>query len=217
MAAGLRDLATLRRADVEWALAASPGTPGADSFHPGDPLRPERFQPAAVLCPIVERAEGLAVILIRRSAELRVHAGQIGFPGGRIEAGDSDSLAAALREAEEEIGLPADLVTPAGRLESYRTGTGYEIVPHVGFVEDEFTAQPASWEVAATFEVPLGFLLDPRNRRRERFAILGGERWYDAIPYKGHYIWGATASILKSFADRFAGPDMEFEALPDAL
>lgn len=192
---------------------------------PGAPVQPPEgavdgpFRPAAVLIPVIERAAGLRVLLIRRSEALTVHAGQIGFPGGRIEQGDPHALGAALREAQEEVGLDPAQVTPAGTLARYRTGTGFEISPHVGFVPDDFVPVPDGREVAEVFEAPLGFLLDPSNRRRHSALYQGRRRWYYAIPWGRHFIWGATAGMLKMLADRIAdsADDSRTGTGPDAV
>lgn len=187
------------RVELESALARPHGPVQVLEGAAGGP-----FRPAAVLIPVIERPAGLSVLLIRRSEALAVHAGQIGFPGGRIEKGDPHSLGAALREAQEEVGLDPALVTPVGTLPQYRTGTGFEIVPHVGFVPEDFVPVPDGGEVAEVFEAPLGFLLDPSNRQWHSALSQGRRRWYYAIPYEHHFIWGATAGILKTLADRIA-------------
>jgi 8-oxo-dGTP pyrophosphatase MutT (NUDIX family) len=152
--------------------------------------------PAAVLVPLVNRADGLSVLFTRRSADLPDHGGQISFPGGRIEPGDADAGAAALREAEEEVGLPSARVTLLGRLADYETVTGYRVTPVVGWIEPPFEIKVEPVEVAAVFEVPLGFLLEPANQQRH-FRMVGDvRRDYYAIPYGEHYIWGATAAML---------------------
>jgi 8-oxo-dGTP pyrophosphatase MutT (NUDIX family) len=151
---------------------------------------------AAVLVPLVNRDAGLTVLLTQRSADLPDHPGQISFPGGRVEPDDPDVVFAALREAEEEIGLPPGRVTPLGRLADYETVTGYRVTPIVGWVEPPFTIHPDPLEVADAFEVPLAFLLEPANVQRH-FRMQGERRRdYYAIPYGERYIWGATAAML---------------------
>jgi len=156
----------------------------------GDPT------PAAVLVPLVNHPEGLHVLLTQRSADLTDHAGQISFPGGRIEAHDVSLAAAALREAAEEIGLPPDRVDVLGRLADYETVTGYRVAPVVGWVEPPLSLIPDPLEVSDIFEVPLAFLLDPEHQKRH-FRMIGTlRRDYWAIPYGDRYIWGATAAML---------------------
>lgn len=153
-------------------------------------------RPAAVLIPLVNRAQGLTVLFTERSESLVDHAGQISFPGGRIEPDDIDSRDAALREADEEIGLKRDRVTILGHLAPYDTVTGFRIDPVVAWVEPPFVLAPDPTEVAAVFEVPLRFLLDQTNQQRH-FRMMGEvRRDYYAIPYRDHYIWGVTAGIL---------------------
>jgi 8-oxo-dGTP pyrophosphatase MutT (NUDIX family) len=160
------------------------------------PGREGEPMPAAVLVPLVNRPDGLVVLFTERSADLPDHPGQISFPGGRVEAEDIDVEAAALREAEEEIGLPRDRVSVLGRLADYETVTGYRVAPVVGWVEPPFVVKADPIEVADVFEVPLAFLLDPANQQRH-FRMLGEiRRDYFAIPYHARYIWGATAAML---------------------
>jgi len=152
--------------------------------------------PAAVLVPLVNRDGGLSVLFTQRSLDLPDHPGQISFPGGRVESGDADAGAAALREAEEEVGLPPTRVTLLGRLAEYETVTGYRVTPVVGWVEPPFEIRTDPVEVAAVFEVPLAFLLEPANQQ-QHFRMVGDiRRDYYAIPYGDHYIWGATAAML---------------------
>jgi 8-oxo-dGTP pyrophosphatase MutT (NUDIX family) len=152
--------------------------------------------PAAVLVPLVERESGLTVLLTQRAATLKDHAGQISFPGGRIEPGDRDAWHAALREAYEEIGLASDLVEFAGYLPDHYVITGFRVTPVVGFVNPEYQLQIAQAEVHDVFEVPLDYILDAANHtfRRRKLGELTIE--VHDIPYGGRNIWGATAGML---------------------
>jgi 8-oxo-dGTP pyrophosphatase MutT (NUDIX family) len=161
--------------------------------------------PAAVLVPIVNRPEGLTLLLTQRSADLPDHPGQISFPGGRVEPEDPTHAQAALREAAEEVGLDRLRVAVLGQLAPYETVTGYRVTPVVGWVEPPFTLTTDPVEVAEAFEVPLAFLLDPANHQRQ-FRMLGETRrdfW--AIPYRDRYIWGATAAMLLIFERTLRG------------
>jgi 8-oxo-dGTP pyrophosphatase MutT (NUDIX family) len=160
--------------------------------------------PAAVLVPLVERGSGVNVILTRRAEALRRHGGQVAFPGGRVDPGDSSLAAAALREAHEEIGLDPEAVDLIGTLDVHETVTRYSVTPFVGRLMRPFEPVRDPAEVAEVFEVPLGFLLDPANLQVHRRRWQGGWRRYYVIPYGPHYIWGATARMLKSLADRLA-------------
>lgn len=152
--------------------------------------------PAAVLVPLVERPQGWTVLLTQRTAHLSHHAGQISFPGGRLEAGDEDALAAALRETEEEIGLAAKAVDLLGWLDDYITGTGFRVTPVVGLIQPPFTLKADPFEVAEIFEVPLDFILDPANHERRTMVVSGRERLHYVLPYRERFIWGATAGML---------------------
>jgi len=155
---------------------------------------------AAVLVPVMDRPGGLTILLTRRAETLRDHAGQISFPGGRLEPGDSGPVAAALRESMEEIGLPGRHVRVLGRLDRCMTGTGFSIVPVVGLVRPLFRPQPDPAEVAEVFEVPLAHLARSASYRR-RPRVAGGKTWHmHEIRYRHHHIWGATASILLTLA-----------------
>jgi len=161
---------------------------------------------AAVLVGLIERPGGLHVLFTRRTDGLRQHAGQVSFPGGVVDAGDADALTAALREAHEEIGLPAALVRPLGWLDSLATITGYRVLPVVAWVDPGFVATPHPAEVAAVFEVELGFLLNPAHLRTTGWNLAGRVRHvlefseYPGAP--GQRIWGATASILFNLRQR---------------
>jgi 8-oxo-dGTP pyrophosphatase MutT (NUDIX family) len=152
--------------------------------------------PAAVLVPLVNRPEGLHLLLTQRSADLADHAGQISFPGGRVEPHDASHAAAALRETAEEIGLAAARVEVLGELANYDTVTGYRVAPVVGWIEPPLSLTPDPLEVSDVFEVPLVFVLNPIHQKRH-FRMLGElRRDYWAIPYGDRYIWGATAAML---------------------
>jgi 8-oxo-dGTP pyrophosphatase MutT (NUDIX family) len=185
---------------------ADPNAPDTPSdFDLSPELVPEiaraPLAPAAVLIPIVARPE-LTVLLTQRTEALRRHAGQIAFPGGRMEPTDRDPLATALREAQEEIGLDPSFVEPLGYLDAYRTGTGFRIFPVVSLVREGFTLTLDAREVADTFEVPLAFLMDEANHRTEARTWLGVERRFYAMPFEDRYIWGATAGIMKNMHKR---------------
>ena len=151
---------------------------------------------ASVLVPLVNRPEGIAILLTQRTDHLSDHAGQISFPGGRAEAEDDHPEATALREAEEEVGLPAEHVRIIGRLDIYETSTAYEVTPVVGWIEPPFPLKLDPFEVAEAFEVPLSFILDPANHRRESRLRNGQQRHFYVLPYGDRYIWGATAGML---------------------
>jgi len=164
-----------------------------------DAVRPIR--PAAVLVPIVDRPEP-TVLLTQRTTELSSHAGQIAFPGGKIDPIDESPLAAALREADEEIGLDRRLVHPIGYLDLYMTRLGYRIVPAVARVDPHFELTLNAAEVHDTFEVPLAFLMQPINHQRHSREWNGMVRHFYAIPFADRYIWGVTAGILRNLHDR---------------
>ncbi|WP_085619702.1 CoA pyrophosphatase [Thalassospira alkalitolerans] len=176
--------------------------------YPGSKSRARAFaegeliaRPAAVLVPLVRREEGLHVIFTRRTDHLSDHAGQISFPGGRQEDYDLTLEETALRETEEEIGLVRRHVELVGRLDDYYTVTGYQVTPVVGFVTPPFDIVPDAQEVAEVFEVPLQFILEPRNQKLQTVTFDGARRRYFAIPYREYYIWGATAGMLVNFSE----------------
>lgn len=152
--------------------------------------------PASVLVPIITRPSELTVMLTRRTARLRAHSGQIAFPGGRAESWDANPEATALRETVEEVGLDAGRIELLGRLADYHTRTGYRITPVVGLVTPPLDLRPDAGEVDEVFEVPLSFVLDPRNHQLRAREVQGKTVHFFAIPYAGYYIWGATAGML---------------------
>jgi 8-oxo-dGTP pyrophosphatase MutT (NUDIX family) len=175
-------------------------TRGDHDLNPGL-LVPDSVRKASVLVPLVDRPGGATVIFTQRTAHLAAHAGQISFPGGGLEEVDRDDVACALRETEEEIGLPRDRVEVLGLLDPYLTRTGFRVAPVVGVVRPPFELSPDPYEVAEVFEVPLAFFLDPANRRRESRTFQGAERQFYAFPYGERYIWGATAGMLVNLCD----------------
>ncbi len=203
LSAGALRSGSVNRDYVLARLAAAPPPGLRRGDHDLNPdLLPDRpLTRAAVLVPLVERPEGLTVLLTRRTDHLQDHAGQISFPGGRVEPGDADALATALREAEEEIGLARTLVTAIGRLDTYVTRTGFEVTPVVGLVAPPTALAPDPCEVAEVFEVPLAFILDPVNRQRHSRIYAGKARYFYVFPWRDYYIWGATAGMLVNLAD----------------
>jgi 8-oxo-dGTP pyrophosphatase MutT (NUDIX family) len=162
-------------------------------------------RPAAVLVPIIAHAEP-TVLLTQRTAELPNHAGQIAFPGGKIDAGDDGPLGAALREAEEEIGLPRVAIEPIGYLDLYLTFSGFRILPVVARVKPGYGLVINRQEVADAFEVPLSFLMDTQNHQRNSRDWKGIRREYYAMPFGERYIWGVTAGIVRNMWERIYGP-----------
>ena len=158
-------------------------------------------RPAAVLAPIVARPEGLTVLLTLRATQLRSHSGQVAFPGGKIDPGET-ALAGALREAREEIGLEERFIEPLGWLDPYLTGTGFRIAPLVALVEPGFTLTINPHEVEAAFETPLAFLMNEANHEIHEREWSGRRRRYYAMPYEDRYIWGATAGMLRNLWER---------------
>jgi 8-oxo-dGTP pyrophosphatase MutT (NUDIX family) len=161
----------------------------------------EPLTPAAVLVPLIERSDGMTVLLTRRTEHLSSHKGQISFPGGRSEPGDGAPVRTALREAEEEIGLHPERVEILGRLANYVVGTGYRITPVVGFVDPPRAFVRDEGEVAEIFEVPLAVVMEPGNYHQEQMRIKNIDRSYYVLPYGEYRIWGATASILANLRD----------------
>ena len=163
--------------------------------------REQPVRPAAVLIPVVDHPQP-TVLLTQRSAHLNEHAGQISFPGGKIDATDASPLDAALREAEEEVGLKREFIEPIGYLDLYATGFGFRILPTVARVRPGFKLSINKGEVDDAFEVPLAFLMTPENHQVHSKEFRGMERSYYAMPFAERYIWGATAGILRVLYER---------------
>jgi len=179
-----------------------------DDLNPGFRLPSlPKLRDAAVLVAISEDRAGRAeVLLTRRASTLRSHAGQIAFPGGKIDAEDASPVFAALREAHEEVGLPRQAVEVLGEIPPHVTGTGYRITPVVARITTPFIPRPEPGEVAEIFSVPLPFVLDRNNYRIESRSWLGQTRHYYTVPWGPYYIWGATARILRALADHIDAP-----------
>ena len=184
---------------------ARPAAHGPSDYHlsgdSADPALVVRARAAAVLLPIVDRPNGLSVLLTLRASELRAHSGQVAFPGGKIDQGETPREA-ALRETREEIGLEARFVEPLGWLDPYLTGTGFRIAPLVALIDPSFALHVNKLEVDEVFETPFAFLMDVANHRLEEREWEGRRRKYYAMPYRGRYIWGATAGILRNLYEK---------------
>jgi len=196
--------------------AAHPEDPGEPDKRRGDhnlnpgtyPEDRQTLTPAAVLVPLINRPEGLTILLTQRTDHLATHAGQVSFPGGHTEKGETPEET-ALRETEEEVGLDPSKVKLLGRLDFYVTRTGFMVTPVVGIVEPPFEVQPDPNEVAEVFEVPLDFFLDPENHEQHSYFYQGKDRYFYAMPYDGHYIWGATAGMLVNLYQFLSGREIE--------
>jgi 8-oxo-dGTP pyrophosphatase MutT (NUDIX family) len=175
---------------------------GDGDLNPDWTDRPTAFRPAAVLAPIIKRPAGWTMLFTERAAETPAHPGQVSFPGGRVHESDQDAVETAVRETVEEIGLARTLIEPVGSWDRYETGTGFRVTPIVGLVEPDFTLTLDPREVAGVFEAPLAFLFDPANHERREGQWRGQTRAYYAMPYEGHFIWGATAGMIRALYER---------------
>ncbi len=188
------------------AALARPGSASSDfDLNPDVVLPPgRRLRPAGVLVPLIARSGALQVILTKRSSALKHHPGQIAFPGGKLDEGDSGVEDAALREAQEEIGLAPGNVEVLGALPGHETVTGFAVTPVLGRIRDEFTPVPEPGEVDEVFAVPFAHVMDPGRFSVQSRRWRGQRRYYFTVPFGPYYIWGATARILRGLADRMA-------------
>jgi|SRR5262245_38867773 len=195
----------LTRERIVEGLARPAPVAAPDDLHAITLSEGARVTEAAVLVPLVNRPGQVQLLLTQRTAHLDDHAGQISFPGGRVEAGDASREETALRETEEEVGLPRTAVAVLGRLPNYEIPSGFRITPVVGWIEAPFTLKPDPFEVASVFEAPLEHFLDSARYQRRQFRFRGRHRHYLAIPYEGRYIWGATAGMLYNLCRMLRG------------
>jgi len=195
--------------DIAAILKRPPPPPDPRDVHVAAISEGTRTTDAAVLVLLVARGDGLNLLFTQRTAHLSAHAGQISFPGGRVEDIDGSREDTALRETEEEIGLARDRVTLLGRLPEYSVPSGFRITPVVGWIEPPFDLRPDPFEVEDIFEVPLGHFLIEANFQRREYHFNDRHRHYVAVPWQGRYIWGATAAMLlilcRMFAERARG------------
>jgi 8-oxo-dGTP pyrophosphatase MutT (NUDIX family) len=198
--------AELRRRAVARLLQEPQNLPSRsdDDMNAALPMIPPELarKPAAVLVPLVLRPAGTTMLLTKRRDHLSSHAGQIAFPGGRIDGEHETPVAAALREAFEETGVGESYIEPIGYLDGYMTVTSYAITPVVALLRPGFTISPQDAEVADVFEVPLAFLMDAANHQKHARDWNGGKRYYYAMPYGERYIWGATAGMIRNLYER---------------
>lgn len=208
-------LATLRDRLVEhlipvsgWSMDGAPVRSDYD-LNPGARTGERPLRPAAVLIPIIARPEGATVLLTRRSDSLASHTGQVAFPGGRLDPGET-AVQAALREAFEEVALDPAVVEVLGIGDAYETVTGFLVTPVIGWLAEPPSVTASPDEVAEVFEVPWDFLMDPANHRRDSYELEGQpRRWFWTMPFEERYIWGATASILRGLCARLYGDEAE--------
>lgn len=169
--------------------------------------RPEglALKQAAVLAPLIRRDEGWTLLLTQRTAEMPTHAGQIAFPGGRVQPEDATIVETALRETQEEVGIERRFITPLGTIDAYETVTGFHVTPIIAIIKQGFALQPDPREVADVFEAPLSFLMNPKNHERHERDWQGHKRAYYVMPWRDRFIWGATAGMIKTLYDRLYG------------
>ncbi|MCB1386241.1 MAG: CoA pyrophosphatase [Nitratireductor sp.] len=216
---GNLDAARFRALAAERLFAPGRAPVGDFLFNPGlrDWVVHRALRPAAVLIPVVERHGGLSVVMTKRTEHLASHSGQVAFAGGKIDDQDGGSVAAALREAHEEIGLDAAHVDVLGVMPDYLSGSGFRIAPVVALVDAHAELAANQDEVEYIFEVPLGFLLNSDNHRLGSRPFEGKRRYYIEMPFGEHYIWGVTAGIIRQFHERLTGePPMAAAALEQA-
>jgi 8-oxo-dGTP pyrophosphatase MutT (NUDIX family) len=197
----------IRRLFLKQTQISSLGAPidrGDHELNPGM-LPLVELRAAAVLVGLVDRPEGTTILLTQRTRHLSRHAGQIAFPGGKVDEGDADEIATALRETEEEIGLGREHIEPVGRLDRYVTRTGFTVTPIVALIQSPFALTLDANEVDEAFEVPLAFILDPANQQRDSYEYQGVMRHFYVFAYGERRIWGATAGMLVNLAEIFSG------------
>ncbi|WP_332653287.1 CoA pyrophosphatase [Brevundimonas sp.] len=214
-------LVSLRERLLERLAPVSEWTPGSPprrsdyDLNPDAPRPGRTLRPAAVLVPVIARPGGATVLLTRRSDSLASHTGQIAFPGGRLDPGET-AAQAAVREAWEEVSLDPGAVEVLGVGDGYETVTGFMVTPVVGWLAEPPVVSPSPDEVAEVFEAPWDFLMDPANHRRDfHDPDAGPRRWFWAMPYRERYIWGATAAIVRALRVRLYGDEAEAAAAVD--
>ncbi len=200
----LTDFESLLRAKLDpldAVAAESARTRSDNDLNPDWDNHPET-RPAAVLAPIIKRPDGWTMLFTERSVETPAHPGQISFPGGRVQASDRSAVDTALRETFEEVGIERRFIKPIGAWDRYDTITGFRVTPIVGLVEPGFELTLDPREVASVFEAPLDFLMNPANHEKREAQWQGRTRYYYAMPYGDHFIWGATAGMIRALWER---------------